>query len=555
MESINIIICSKKDSTIGKLSKLLNKAQSISHFYNFQSCSSTHLLDNYIQTSCKDITYVILDIESFWHRKKKKKRPITPEEEKENEQYIAAFTAIILSNPEVTFLFYDEKLEGDSYKKTLFAGQTNFCKCLSPYDVCIGKSNFIEKKGLDIVAFFKEKNNLYDWTRLRLCLKRKRLNHLKLHENFGNVIQSRLNNLAVNVEEETDQNFLNSYILYANGYRVKTISSAVDLYQYNKSAEQDDRNCMIIRDCDLQFHDEKDAKEIIIKDIKDDANISQQQKDELLDKLDEDIIHLIRGYICSEDSINCTLDAENPFWKNIYNPEMNNMYFISNSSQFDFNPIKKSILPNIHNAILPGLKKPINSIYYKIQEIATVRDVFNRSRDLDKIVVHRDNNDHSVPLDVYGIARELYNNAKNYYMNKQYILSALLSREAIEISNGIHFTLLTEAYHLLCTSENALAMNSIGGSEIELCKDSEFRVKMIREDIQRFYLSRANGHTPEKNTLVQIFSDCRQYCHEKEHFQSEEVFIDAMAKINDGGPFPIYKKTKQLLNQLVKFSL
>ena len=36
------------------------------------------------------------------------------------------------------------------------------------------------------------------------------------------------------------------------------------------------------------------------------------------------------------------------------------------------------------------------------------------------------------------------------------------------------------------------------------------------------------------NTLNQIYSDCRKVCREKEHFDSESIFIGAMARLNEG---------------------
>ena len=157
--------------------------------------------------------------------------------------------------------------------------------------------------------------------------------------------------------------------------------------------------------------------------------------------------------------------------------------------------------------------------------------------------------------------------ARYYYNGGKYIRSAIISSEVIEILNGFHEALVLQAYHILAISENAIAMNTIGGNEEELSQDAEFRIskiacevgrlmdrqregrKLFRFDIFNNLIGKwmdIEGEDRRKlkyNVLNQIFSECRSFCKEKEHFDSENRFISAMAHVNEG-----YKYTDILLD-------
>ena len=86
-------------------------------------------------------------------------------------------------------------------------------------------------------------------------------------------------------------------------------------------------------------------------------------------------------------------------------------------------------------------------------------------------------------------------------------------------------------------------MNVVGGDEEDLEKDAIFRIKKIRYEVDRILRRPSEiGNSFEdrreltKNILNQIFSDCRQYCKETEHYKAEDCFISAMAHINEGLP-------------------
>ena len=169
----------------------------------------------------------------------------------------------------------------------------------------------------------------------------------------------------------------------------------------------------------------------------------------------------------------------------------------------------------------------------------------------------RENHNHGVPLVIYDLIQSMLARAKHYYNIGKYIRSAIIASEAIEILNGFHEALMIQAYHILAISENAIAMNAIGGSELALKEDTLFRITKIQHDIDRllnrskneeqtntgrryrilnrlFKNSKAERREFKYNILNQIFSDCRKVCKDKEYFGAEDCYISAMAFVNEG---------------------
>lgn len=147
----------------------------------------------------------------------------------------------------------------------------------------------------------------------------------------------------------------------------------------------------------------------------------------------------------------------------------------------------------------------------------------------------RENHNHGVPLDLYDLAKSMINRAAGYYKNARFIKAAIISSEAIEVLNGFHEALMLEAYHVLATSENAIAMNTLGGSEVELANDARFRIHKIEHDVDRMMAREGKDRRDLKyNILNQIFFDCRALCQAKEHFLAEDCFISALAHVNEG---------------------
>ena len=135
--------------------------------------------------------------------------------------------------------------------------------------------------------------------------------------------------------------------------------------------------------------------------------------------------------------------------------------------------------------------------------------------------------------------------AEIYYNNRRFLLAALVSGEAMEILNGFHHRLMIKAYYLQAIAENAISMDVVGANEKYLAKDAQFRVEKIKEDVERFYYG--YEETSSRNVLNHIFSTCRQFCKEHEHFESEEVFLSAMGHLLEG--LPITKLLKRILKR------
>lgn len=153
----------------------------------------------------------------------------------------------------------------------------------------------------------------------------------------------------------------------------------------------------------------------------------------------------------------------------------------------------------------------------------------------------REKHDHGVPLDIYDLVQSMLSRAKQYYIIGKYIRAAIISTETIELLNGFHEALTLQAYHILAISENAIAMNAIGGSELALKEDTIFRINKIENEIERILNRTKNeGQTKAErrdlkyNILNQIFSNCREFCKDKEYFEAENCFISAMAHVNEG---------------------
>ena len=146
---------------------------------------------------------------------------------------------------------------------------------------------------------------------------------------------------------------------------------------------------------------------------------------------------------------------------------------------------------------------------------------------------------------------------KYYYEDKRYIHAAVLAQETIEVLNGFHEALLLKAYHILAVSENAIAMNTIGGDEEALKNDAIFRISKIDYEIERILRrpkENGNGNEDRRefkyNILNQIFSDCRKICKEKEHFAAEDCFISAMAHVNEGfTPLDIWHEFMRIIKK------
>ena len=419
--------------------------------------------------------------------------------EREREELKMEFCDLFLSCPEITFVFQCENCIPSSSQTDAITNSPLVC----------------EADRITDLSYLLSFNSLFDASGLRAAIKENKLKKLKLCRNFEERRNVRNKSLALIVDEEAEQCLHNSYLFYASGYRCLPISSADLLKRIKKQGEI--KYDVIARDFDLQFEDE------------------ENESSENYNTVDK-----IRGYHFDKSKKEWTdlINDKNDFW-NKKDYDSGNVYIITQGYKRDGGELKieltKDTKITIHDNFLiaPGITKPVVGVYKAIKDgIPKVQESFNNSIIQGNIQRTREGGDHSAALDLYGIAFPLTQRAKRYYNEGKYILSAILSQEAIDILDGYHTALSVQSYHLYAISENAIAMNVIGGDEDELAEDCKIRIEKIKKEVETLI----QGTEFEKiNILNQIYSDCRLMCKEKEHFKSEDVFISEMAYLNEGG--------------------
>lgn len=414
---------------------------------------------------------------------------------------------------------------------------TNIIQYLAKIAVCFDLLLFPrELSDNPLIELVLGYDNLFDASNLRYACKQWRYSRLNVRRrNFKWQQESRNKHLAICVEEERGQNRINSYCLFSNGFRVLPIASASELYYENNGSLVPS---LIVRDYDLQFPDPLNETMIGMKSI--DA---------------------IRGYTSEGELV-----KDSPYWKR-FNDLHIPIYFISKG-----NPGSIKIVPpsedlknskdNNKELLLPGIIKPINGIHKPFECIEEIRNRFNEIFNEERSIINteRMNHQHGVPLDIYDVVLSIIDRAKNYYKIEKYIHAAILAHEAMEIMNGFHQALMLDAYHLYAISENAISMNVIGANEQELKHDTYKRVYKIEKDISWLLKNRKDnlGNEQSINVLNQIYSECRNFCRNKEHFESEAVFISAIGHLNEGYEIldiisEIKLKVQKLTNVLLSF--
>lgn len=392
--------------------------------------------------------------------------------------------------------------------------------------LCVNTSMHAFTEDYHVLA---ERENLFDASNLRYAVKLFVFNEKKVKQNNAHVLESRAHNIAYVVDEESAQCRQLSYCLYANGMRAFPVSTKkLLLYASKQWKGQHDK--IILRDFDLQFKDEDQGRNITREHGYCETDFIRGYKYNSTTKKWE---NLISETYCSFDD--CAISCDyNPYW---HKEDLKYTYCVSQGySGLDIVDSNKcdgwKISDDKRRLKVPGAKKPVSGIYKELTEnISPIKKCFlHKFQDTD-IDLKRINREHSTPLGLYDIALNIFRRAECYLHEHNYVKAAVLSQEAIEILNGYHTSLFLQAYHIHAQAENAIAMNMLGCDESSIAEDCQMRVDIIRHDINRML---RNTTFDSKNILNQIYADCRQYCHEKEHFQSEEVFIDAMAKLNDG---------------------
>lgn len=370
----------------------------------------------------------------------------------------------------------------------------------------------------------KGRNNLYDASNLRSALKAVKRCELKVRDNYQKQTDSRRNNAAIVVEEESHQNMFNSYCLYANGFRVFPVITATELLEINKKSNE---SFIVVRDYDLQFIDE------------DLANITKKEIDgQKWCKTD-----FIRGAKKKEDGKFIILKDKDDLCWTSFNKE--NVFFVSKGGDGlkirlkwnrYFQKKQKHMKSKGKKLILRGKDKPMEGIYKSFQCVRVIEKRYKATRyrpgeDSYKIVVKRQGEDgHSCPLDIYGIVYAMVKRAEKYYNDKKYRLAALVASESMEILNGFHPSLMKRAYYVQAISENAMSMSLLGGEESKLVDDINFRCRKIKEDIKRMVPNRKD----RTNVLNGIYNDCRLFCQQVEYHDAADEVLSFFVHENEG---------------------
>ena len=475
----------------------------------------------------------------------------------------------ILKYPETMFLF-DESWLGKEANKNGDTEYGSFLFCDDDSNVANVHLSYHRFSVYDedpFMAIRRDRSNLFDGSNLRFAIMRYLYDNLKVNRyNFSNIQNSRRDHLALVVEEELSQNRFNSYCLYVNGYRVVPISSSGDLEFFNNECVKKDKNhpapVLIVRDFDLQFDDVSETTPKKLKVIKDNKTI------EVLDIYKVDSIRRLKKgeyshwYVLEQDREKaCQSDItlswedgsgqyENGYWSNLR--RINTLFITKGPVNIEV-VNNGAFLDEINGSqIIPGLNKPVAGIYESFRALEDVRRVSlealslspRATNDHEKSQVKgidttRQKHDHGVSLDIYDLVKAMVRRARHYQQVQEYTLSSIIAWDAIEVMNGFHEQLMLQAYHIAAISENAIAMNVLGGDDMQLKKDAEFRIKKITDDVDRLLSRSTTTNNQERlafrhNFLNQIFSDCRDYCYNKEHFLSEDTFVSALGHLNEG---------------------
>lgn len=405
----------------------------------------------------------------------------------------------------------------------------------------------IEKTSIEKLKEISDRENLFDASNLRYAVKQFIFNEKKVKQNNAHVLESRANNIAYVIDEESVQCRQLSYCLYANGMRAFPVSTKT-LLTYASKQWKGQHDKIILRDFDLQFKDEDQGGNITREHGYCETDFIRGYKYNSTTKRWE---NLISETYCPFDD--CAISCDyNPYW---HKEDLKYTYCVSQGySGLDIVDSNKcdgwKISDDKRRLKVPGVEKPVSGIYKELTEnIFPIKERFlHKFQDTD-IDLKRINREHSTPLGLYDIALNIFRRAECYLHEHNFVKAAVLSQEAIEILNGYHTSLFLQAYHIHALAENAIAMNMLGCDETSMAEDCKIRIDIIRHDVSRMLRYTTFD---SKNILNQIYADCRQYCHEKEHFQSEEVFIDAMAKLNDGLDIigPILNFLKKITSRL-----
>lgn len=439
------------------------------------------------------------------------------EDKKNTEMYSQVIRDAIISHPEYDFYFdesespKDERSIGDFIiRKAGIAesSQRRLIEKINPSFHIFNTKVRTKTNGYHKIALGK--SNLFDASNLRwACLEINYIKQGQKSRNYKKIQTDRANNFAYCVNSDIQSTIINSYLLFANGYRVQPIFSTFELNDLNQNNKNHNCNALVIRNKELLFANEgRDSSE----------------------KTKYDIL----GYKYNSNGM-VLLQSNYWDWNNKY-------YFLACDTNTPLTAKADKIQTSSDDkaivTTIPGTRSlTINGIYRDLEEILSEKTCKESPLELERETSPTDINK---SISSQEMIQSMIQRAGKYYSQGQFIYSALVARYSLEINNGFFPVLSAEAMYTLSLAENAIAVNNLLGKDKFIAEDAEIRVYYIKREVERLIKSGSY------NLIHQIYSDCRDYCKLKERFQSEEVFIDAMAKLNDGGPCPLFKKLKSI---------
>lgn len=569
-----------------------------------------YFLNSYGEVGDLGYLYVIVDYPSFFNQDKHcSYRELEKTNELESFSVKDAAKLIrraVLQYPEVFFLFDESwNTQDDQPWYPAFLFYFNAEKYIK--GVWTDYHKYSVRKGeTPFDAIVRGRSSLFDGSKLRHAIKRYEYDVLNVERyNFSLAQDSRAEHLAICIEEERSQNRFNSYVLYASGFRVIPVFSSKELKEINKHASEL-KPSLIVRDYDLQFPDVDDKEEPITIQEKETYTIHTidyirgakfiKRTDNDWDKKnpceehlkDKELKYLDRWLVPKKND-------EYSYWDGLLSVDNIKVFYVSKGvgdrirffpstaeyerkrkrelkreGRTDSNNSFGLFVDGIRHQVMRGTTKPVSGIYTTFRQFETIKERYESFRIRKKrqfLKTHGNRNDrehqtwyidtnrkdhaHGVPLDVYDTVRNMLDRARTYYNRGKYIRSAIISSEVIEILNGFHEVLVLQAYHILAISENAIAMNTIGGNEEDLSLDANFRISKIASEVERLMDREGEDRSKFKyNILNQIFSDCRAFCQEKEHFDAENRFLSAMAHVNEGYDYDdIFREIKDITHK------
>ncbi len=377
---------------------------------------------------------------------------------------------------------------------------------------------------------------LFDPSRIRAFLKQKLHDKIEFKlDNFQYLHKRRKANFALSIDKETRHSLFWAYTLYDFGYSALPVSTAHELKILSNASnlfKQKSNITLICRGYDLQFSDLGRTEGEVHSP--DNSNSTDTE------------LYYFRGV--GPDRTNKLKTRFSKIWDNLIGEETD-VFIISESRKSNIiNKHRPATIAGTNmseilkrdkyfkrygvtvyqeHPVLNGIGKEIEGMM-KLLESETIQKTFNSSRDFKKVSNRRKEiGSHSIPPINIGVVKSLLARAKNSFNQNNFLVSALLSSEALEILNCLSVSTSLEALTLKLKSEAELELNVVGIGSFVKEKVIEPRIFECRRQIARICGSNKEA---ENNARMQIFNDLRIIYETHEQFGAAEKLYEEVLK-------------------------